>query len=38
MTCFKDGIVLFIALATSNRLFVLEDNITFNAKNYIINL
>ena len=29
--------MLFIALATSNRLFVLEDNIAFNATNYIIN-
>jgi len=26
--------MLFIALATSNRLFILEDNTTFNATNY----
>jgi len=29
--------VLFIALATFNKLFVLKDNIAFNAINYIIN-
>ena len=28
--------MLFIALATSNRLFVLKDNTIFNAINYII--
>jgi hypothetical protein len=33
-TCFKDGIVLFTALATSNGLFILEDNTTFNAMDY----
>jgi hypothetical protein len=26
--------MLFIALATSNRLFILKDNITFNTTNY----
>ena len=34
ITCFKDGIVLFIALATSNGLFILEDNIIFNTTDY----
>jgi len=29
--------VLFIALATLNRLFVLEDNIAFNATKYTTN-
>jgi hypothetical protein len=32
-TCFKDNIILFIILAISNKLFVLE-NITFYAKDY----
>ena len=33
-TCFKDRIVLFIALAISNGLFILEDNTAFNAMDY----
>jgi hypothetical protein len=37
ITCFKDEIVLFITLATYNRLFILEDNIAFNATKHATN-